>query len=103
MFTRNVRIIRLISQSIRYRSFSTTSIYFQPKPTEKEILDKTIPKEILPVENQLPTIPQLPNFLPEPTGVKSKLFDEFYLIYRFGFHRQLRYVQVLKLAQTLAT
>jgi len=59
--------------------------------------------QIHPVNNQLPIVARLPTYLPAPTGVKSKLYDEFYLIYRFGFHRPLRYIQVLKLAQTLAT
>jgi hypothetical protein len=59
--------------------------------------------DILPFENKLPALVKLPSYLPEPTGVKSKLFDDFYLIYRFGFHRPLRFIQVVKLTQTVAT
>lgn len=99
MFIRNMQIFRLISIQNRYRFFSTTNIYFNIKQNEKTPINN----DIQPFENKLPTISNLPSYLPAPTGVKSKLYEEFYLIYRFGFYRQLRYVQVLKLAQTLAT
>jgi hypothetical protein len=94
MFIRNIKIFRLICTQNRYRFFSTTNIYLNKKQEENQIH---------PVNNQLPIVARLPTYLPAPTGVKSKLYDEFYLIYRFGFHRPLRYIQVLKLAQTLAT
>ncbi len=94
MFIRNIQIFRFICAHNRYRLFSTTNIYLNKTPEQNQIR---------PVENQLPTVAQLPTYLPAPTGVKSKLYDEFYLIYRFGFYRQLRYVQVLKLVQTVAT
>jgi hypothetical protein len=94
MFIRNIKIFRLICNQNRYRFFSTTNIYLNKKQEENQIH---------PVNNQLPIVARLPTYLPAPTGVKSKLYDEFYLIYRFGFHRPLRYIQVLKLAQTLAT
>jgi hypothetical protein len=99
MFIRNIQIFRLICTQKRYRFFSTTNT----KPEQIQLLNNKSQNDILPVENKLPTIANLPSYLPEPTGVKSKLFDNFYLIYRFGFHRPLRYIQVLKLTQTLAT
>ncbi len=94
MFIRNIQIFRLICTENRYRLFSITNFYLNKK---QEL------NQIRPLDNQLPVVAQLPTYLPAPTGVKSKLYDEFYLIYRFGFYRQLRYVQVLKLVQTLAT
>jgi hypothetical protein len=99
MFIRNIQIFRLICSQNRYRFFSTTNIYFNTN----QLLNKTKQNDILPIETKLPAITDLPTYLPAPTGVKSKLYDDFYLIYRFGFYRQLRYIQVLKLAQTLAT
>lgn len=103
MFTRTFQINRLIIHSNRHRFFSIKNIHLNKNDNETQVLNKTLVKDIHQDKNHLPTIPQLPDYLPEPTGVKSKLFDDFYLIYRFGFHRPLRYVQVLKLAQTLAT
>lgn len=104
MFIRNIQINRLIIQSNRYRFFSIKNIYFNKiENNESQNLTKTLAKDIQSNENHLPTIPQLPNYLPEPTGVKSKLFDDFYLVYRFGFYRAVRYIQILKLAQTLGT
>ena len=97
MFIRNLQIIRLICNQNRYRFFSTTKIPLNPKHEETQLLNKKIQNDILPIETKLPT------YLPAPTGVKSKLFDDFYLIYRFRFHGPVRYIQVLKLAQTLAT
>ena len=99
MFIRNIQINRFIIQSNRYRFFWINKI----DNNESQNLTKTLVKDIQSNENHLPTIPQLPNYLPEPTGVKSKLFDDFYLVYRFGFYRAVRYIQILKLAQTLGT
>jgi hypothetical protein len=103
MFIRNLQIFRLICTQKRCRLFSTTNICFNSKQEQNQLLNKTKQNDILPVENKLPAVANLPSYLPAPTGVKSKLFDDFYLIYRFGFHRPLRYIQVLKLSQTLAT
>jgi hypothetical protein len=103
MFIRNIQIFRLICPQNRYRFFSITNIYFNTKQEQFQLLNKKTQNDILPIENKLPAITDLPTYLPAPTGVKSKLFDDFYLIYRFGFHRPLRYIQVLKLVQTLAT
>lgn len=93
MFIRSLQISRLICTYNRARFFSTIN--------QQKIEPKN--HEILPVQNQLPTIANLPTYLPAPTGVPSKLFEEFYLIYRFRYHQPLRYVQLLKLAQTFAT
>jgi len=103
MFIRNIQIFRLICPQNRYRFFSITNIYFNTKQEQFQLLNKKTQNDILPIENKLPAITDLPTYLPAPTGVKSKLFNDFYLIYRFGFHRPLRYIQVLKLVQTLAT
>jgi hypothetical protein len=104
MLIRNIQIFRLICPQIRYRFFSTTNIYLNTKQEQQiQLSNQKNQNDILPIENKLPAITDLPTYLPAPTGVKSKLFDDFYLIYRFGFHRPLRYIQVLKLAQTLAT
>lgn len=91
MFLRPLQISRFICASSRLRFFSTTN-----KKIETN-------HEILPLQNQLPIIADLPTYLPAPTGVQSKLFDQFYLIYRFRYHRPLRYLQILKLTQTAAT
>lgn len=91
MFLRSLQISRFTCISNRLRFLSTS---------EKKIETN---HEILPLQNQLPTIANLPTYLPAPTGVPSKLFDQFYLVYRFRFHRPLRYIQILKLAQTTAT
>ncbi len=104
MFIRNIQILRLICNQNRYRFFSTTNSYFNTKQEQIQLVNKKEQQNILPIETKLsPALANLPTYLPEPTGVKSKLFDNFYLIYRFGFHRPLRYIQVLKLTQTLAT
>ncbi len=103
MFIRNMQIFRFISIQNRCRFFSTTNIYFNKKQDEIQLLNKKEPNDLLPIENKVPAIADLPTYLPAPTGVKSKLFNDFYLIYRFRFHRPVRYIQVLKLAQTLAT
>jgi len=104
MFIRNIQIFRLICPQIRYRFFSTTNIYLNTKQEQQiQLSNQKNQNDILPIETKLPAIADLPTYLPAPTGVKSKLFDDFYLIYRFGYHRPLRYIQVLKLAQTLAT
>jgi hypothetical protein len=98
-----MQIFRFISIQNRCRFFSTTNIYFNKKQDEIQLLNKKEPNDLLPIENKVPAIADLPTYLPAPTGVKSKLFNDFYLIYRFRFHRPVRYIQVLKLAQTLAT
>lgn len=103
MLIHNMQIFRLISIQTRYRFFSITNNYLNIKQEQNQLLNQTKQNDILPIDNKLPAIPQLPTYLPAPTGVKSKLFQDFYLIYRFGFHRPLRYIQVLKLSQTLAT
>ena len=103
MFIRNIQIFRLLCLQNRYRFFSTTNIYLNIKQEQIQLLDKKQQNDILPIETKLPIISDLPTYLPEPTGVKSKIFNDFYLIYRFGFHRALRYLQVLKLSQTAAT
>jgi hypothetical protein len=98
-----MQIFRLISIQNRCRFFSTTNIYFNQKQDDIQLLNKKESNDLLPIENKVPAIVDLPTYLPAPTGVKSKLFNDFYLIYRFRFHRPLRYIQVLKLTQTLAT
>ncbi|CAF2725658.1 unnamed protein product [Rotaria sp. Silwood2] len=103
MFIRNIQIFRLIHSQNRYRLFSTANIRFDFKQEQNQIVNKKVQNDILPVENKLPSLANLPSYLPEPTGIKSKLFNDFYLIYRFGFHRSMRYIQILKLSQTLAT
>lgn len=103
MFIRNVQAFRSICTQIRYRVFSTTNVCFDLKQEQNQLLNKKEENDILPIENKLPTIADLPSYLPAPTGIKSKLFDDFYLIYRFGYHRPIRYIQILKLSQTLAT
>ncbi|CAF1128801.1 unnamed protein product [Rotaria sp. Silwood1] len=103
MFIRNMQIFRLIYSKNQYRFFSTTSICFNFKQEQNQILNKKVQNDIFPVENKLPSLANLPSYLPEPTGIKSKLFNDFYLIYRFGFHRSMRYIQILKLSQTFAT
>ncbi|CAF3822612.1 unnamed protein product [Rotaria sordida] len=103
MFIRNIQIFRLIYKQNLYRFFSTTNICFDFKQEQNQILNKKLQNDILPIENNLPSLANLPSYLPEPTGVKSKLFNDFYLIYRFGFLRSMRYIQILKLSQTLAT
>ena len=65
--------------------------------------DETQQHPLLPVDRQLPALSRLPSYLPAPTGVPSKLFDQFYLIYRLGFHQPLRFIQMIKVAQALAT
>ncbi|CAF0855345.1 unnamed protein product [Adineta steineri] len=73
------------------------------KQEHTQLVNKKDQNDISPIENKLPSLANLPSYLPEPTGVKSKLFNDFYLVYRFGYRRPLRYVQVLKLTQTIAT
>lgn len=103
MFIRNIQIFRLICNQNRYRFFSTTNIHFNTKQEQIQLVNKKEENNILPIENKVPAVANLPTYLPAPTGVKSKLFNDYYLIYRFGFRRPLRYIQILKLAQTLAT
>ena len=92
MFIRPLQITRLFCTYNRTRFFSTINQKLEPNN-----------REILPLQDQLPAVPNLPTYLPAPTGVPSKLFEEYYLVYRFRYHRPLRYVQILKLAQTCAT
>ncbi len=103
MLIRNIQLFRSIYVQSRNRFFSTTNVYFRLKQEPNQIVNKIEPNDIRPIETKLPNLANLPSYLPEPTGIKSKLFDEFYLIYRFRFHRFFRYIQILKLSQTLAT
>lgn len=97
MFTRSIQVLRFLSQQSRYRLFSSTTSRLNLKQEENSLTHK-------PERNDIqPSIPKLPSYLPEPTGVKSALFNDFYIIYRLGYQRPLRYVQVLKLTQTIAT
>ncbi|CAF3370878.1 unnamed protein product [Rotaria socialis] len=103
MLIRYMQRCRCICTQTRYRFFSTTNICFDLNQEQNQVLNKKVQNDILPIDNKLPTVADLPSYLPAPTGIKSKLFDDFYLIYRFGFHRPIRYIQILKLSQTLAT
>ncbi|UJR30191.1 hypothetical protein I4U23_017730 [Adineta vaga] len=103
MFIRQIQIFRLLSRQNSYRFFATTNLRLNSKQENNSFINKIERTEICPLENQVPVVAKLPTYLPAPTGVKSKLFNDFYLIYRFGFHRPLRYIQVLKLLQTTAT
>ena len=103
MFIRNIQMFRLTRIQNSYRFFSTTKGPFHVKQEEIRLSTEKRRNAVLPIDNQLPTVPNLPSYLPEPIGVKSKLFDNYYLVYRFGFHRVIRYIQILKLSQTFAT
>ncbi|CAF1110854.1 unnamed protein product [Adineta ricciae] len=97
MFTRPMQVLRFLSLQSRYRLFSSTTSRLNLKQEENSLTSKTERNDIQ------PSVLKLPSYLPEPTGVKSALFNDFYLIYRLGYQRPLRYVQVLKLTQTIAT
>ena len=103
MLSRGSSFIRLLSAEYRSRSSSLTKTCFYSKHDDMQSLSRNDSTELLPTENKVPSLANLPSYLPAPTGVKSKLFDEFYLIYRFGFNQPLRYIQLIKLAQTTAT
>ncbi|CAF0890591.1 unnamed protein product, partial [Didymodactylos carnosus] len=94
----------LIEQK-KIRFFSISCLKYSANQSAVKTTDSSVgeneknEKVLIPTPSPSSFVPQYDPYLPEPTGIKSSIFEDFYLIYRFPYQVQLRQIQFIKLGQ----